>query len=479
MLTVLANMRINNPVRLQHLKDSFNSFSSVSDNWLVNVRGKFREDALIFLRKKLGEKMVEFKLLNDSRGWARNSKDMLKEAKYNYVLVFNEDHLNIAPCENYAGIIREMEAENVDILPYSFWCNGTIRKGFDDLPLKKMQYIDAVQLTQELWKHILKANDSKYYLVSMVSIFKKDFLDGLFDAECKKLPGYFTAIVNKTIYTLNKISNLFRKNKILLVDGKYFDFVNKYFFRYRLINFPKDTPFDLERNGKRSDLLPVKFALPKQELFANIDFDCGFSNYSLIQRGLYQEPTGNHGKLKNNSDEILDEIRKVFSDISEEDVELLVREIINAQKIFLTGAGRVGLAVRGFAMRLGHLGLNSFIIGDTNVPAIKEHDLLLVASGSGETQTVYDLVVIAKNNGARIALITGNKDSRMAKIADSIVIIKAPSKVKPVEGFRSIQPMTTLNEQCLGIFFDSLVLKIMEEINETHETMWARHSNLE
>jgi len=39
--------------------------------------------------------------------------------------------------------------------------------------------------------------------------------------------------------------------------------------------------------------------------------------------------------------------------------------------------------------------------------------------------------------------------------------------------------MTTLNEQSLGIFFDSIVLKLMEKMGESHDTMWGRHSNLE
>jgi hypothetical protein len=48
-------------------------------------------------------------------------------------------------------------------------------------------------------------------------------------------------------------------------------------------------------------------------------------------------------------------------------------------------------------------------------------------------------------------------------LADTIVQIKAPSKTKPVEGFTSIQPMTTLNEQCLWLFFDAMVLEIMQK----------------
>jgi hypothetical protein len=39
--------------------------------------------------------------------------------------------------------------------------------------------------------------------------------------------------------------------------------------------------------------------------------------------------------------------------------------------------------------------------------------------------------------------------------------------------------MTTLNEQSLGLFFDTVVLLLMEKMGESHDTMWARHSNLE
>jgi 6-phospho-3-hexuloisomerase len=104
---------------------------------------------------------------------------------------------------------------------------------------------------------------------------------------------------------------------------------------------------------------------------------------------------------------------------------------------------------------------------------------LLIASGSGETQTIVDLATIAKKNGCTISSITGNPDSRIGKVSDVIVKLSAPSKTKQVSNFVSAQPMTTLNEQCLGIFFDALVLLLMEKMNETHDTMWARHSNLE
>lgn len=183
--------------------------------------------------------------------------------------------------------------------------------------------------------------------------------------------------------------------------------------------------------------------------------------------------------MKEKIKSILAEIELVLLKIDEQQVEIFTDEILAAKRIVVCGAGRVGMAIRGFGMRLGHLGLQAYTLGDSAVPGIGEGDLLIVASGSGETQTIYDLVAIASKNKSKIAAVTGNADSRIAKLADTLVIITAPSKTKAVDNFQSVQPMTTLNEQCLGLFFDATTLKLMDKMGETHDTMWARHSNLE
>ena len=183
--------------------------------------------------------------------------------------------------------------------------------------------------------------------------------------------------------------------------------------------------------------------------------------------------------MKSKIEIILREIKTVLSQIDEKQVEILMDEILKAEKIVVCGAGRVAMAIRGFGMRLGHLGLQAYTLGDSTVPGIGEGDLLIVASGSGETQTIFDLVSIAKKNKSSIVAITGNPESRIGLLADSFVKITAPSKTKAVDNFISVQPMTTLNEQCLGLFFDAVCLKLMERMGETHDTMWARHSNLE
>lgn len=183
--------------------------------------------------------------------------------------------------------------------------------------------------------------------------------------------------------------------------------------------------------------------------------------------------------MRENTKKILNEISIILSKIKEEEVEKLVDEIIKAQKIITIGAGRVGLSARGFAMRLGHLGLLSFTTADTTIPAIGEKDLLIVCSGSGETQAVYDLALIGKNHKVKICAITAKPTSRIGRMADIIINLKSPTKTDKNPTVKSIQPMTTLNEQCLMIFFDCLVLELMERLGETEKTMWQRHSNLE
>ena len=121
--------------------------------------------------------------------------------------------------------------------------------------------------------------------------------------------------------------------------------------------------------------------------------------------------------MQNNIQLILGEIDSVLKQIDESEVKQFIKEIRSAKNIVCTGAGRVGMAIRGFTMRLGHLGFSAYMVGDATVPSVGAGDLLLVASGSGETQTIVDLVTIAKKNGCRIALVTGNPLSRMGQLS--------------------------------------------------------------
>ena len=178
---------------------------------------------------------------------------------------------------------------------------------------------------------------------------------------------------------------------------------------------------------------------------------------------------------------ILTEIDTVFNLLEQDQLNQVASQLAKHKgNIILTGAGRVGYAVKGFSMRLSHLGLKSYFIGDSNVPSIGDGDILFVASGSGETQTIYDIVTIAHSKGAKIICVTSNELSRIGKLAHLKVILSTPSKNnRSCNLVNSVQPMTTLNEQCLLLLLDALVLLLMNIMNETNTSMWNRHSNLE
>lgn len=176
---------------------------------------------------------------------------------------------------------------------------------------------------------------------------------------------------------------------------------------------------------------------------------------------------------------VFKEINSVLSKVKDDDIVLLIENILKSEKVVVVGAGRVGMAAKAFAMRLMHLGINAYTLGDSNLPSIGKEDLLVVCSGSGETQTIYDLTFIAKNSGVKIVAITANVNSRIAKLADHIVEIKAPTKLKKINVIESVQPMTTLMEQSLFLFFDALVLDLMEKLNISSDQMKENHSVLE
>lgn len=148
-------------------------------------------------------------------------------------------------------------------------------------------------------------------------------------------------------------------------------------------------------------------------------------------------------------------------------------------KVICIGAGRVGLAMRGFAMRLGHLGLNAYFLGDTTVPHTGPGDLMLVGSGSGSTASILRVAEVAKEKGLTIGLVTATAHSPLSEIAKAKVVLATPSKNSVNDAQTSVQPMTTLFEQTLSLFLDATVLDLMVKFNETSDTMVMRHNVIE
>lgn len=186
---------------------------------------------------------------------------------------------------------------------------------------------------------------------------------------------------------------------------------------------------------------------------------------------------------------ILDNIRDAEEYLVEEDIANFIEIITTAENIFVTGAGRSGLAAKAFAMRLMHLGLSSYVVGETISPAINAGDCILAISGSGETNTIVTAAKISKKRGAKVLALTSYPESSLGQIADGIIHVKGRTKVevddenylkRQIKGnYTSLTPLGTAFELTSLVFLDGLVSELMEAMGKTEEDLKNRHTVLE
>lgn len=186
---------------------------------------------------------------------------------------------------------------------------------------------------------------------------------------------------------------------------------------------------------------------------------------------------------------ILDNIRDAEEYLVEEDIANFIEIITTADNIFVTGAGRSGLAAKAFAMRLMHLGLSSYVVGETISPAINAGDCILAISGSGETNTIVTAAKISKKRGAKVLALTSYPESSLGQIADGIIHVKGRTKVevddenylkRQIKGnYTSLTPLGTAFELTSLVFLDGLVSELMEAMGKTEEDLKNRHTVLE
>jgi 6-phospho-3-hexuloisomerase len=177
-------------------------------------------------------------------------------------------------------------------------------------------------------------------------------------------------------------------------------------------------------------------------------------------------------------------------DLSQVDrlIDILLKAYNDRRKILVMGAGRSGLVGRAFAMRLLHLGFNSYVLGDTIVPSISRGDVAIAISGSGRTQLILTAAEAAKKVGATVVAITSYPDSPLGVLADLVVWVPGRAKTSRVEDFFARQilgiheplaPLGTLFEDTTAIFLDGVIYALMKKLGVREEDMSLRHANIE
>ncbi len=172
-------------------------------------------------------------------------------------------------------------------------------------------------------------------------------------------------------------------------------------------------------------------------------------------------------------DAIYRELTDIAAALPREEAGALARAGRDAKRVFLGGMGRSGLMMRAFAMRLMQLGVEVHVVGDTTTPSIRKGDLLILGSRYGRSGSLAHYVDIARREGARVAVVTMDKNTPLAKTADLVATIPV------TKGGPSQQPLGTLFEQSLLVYLDAVVLLLKRLLHKTERAMSKRHTNLE
>lgn len=175
----------------------------------------------------------------------------------------------------------------------------------------------------------------------------------------------------------------------------------------------------------------------------------------------------------------LADLEGVMDRIDDGAVDDAVRMIATARHVVVFGGGREGLQIRGFAMRLFHMGRDVAVVGDMTAPALGQGDLFVVTVGPGEISTALALLNVAKTAGAKILVLTAQPRGRAAAFADFVLTIPAQTMADDQGPATSVLPMGSLYEGALFVLFEVMVLKLRDVLGVTPEQMRARHTNLE
>lgn len=143
-------------------------------------------------------------------------------------------------------------------------------------------------------------------------------------------------------------------------------------------------------------------------------------------------------------------------------------------KVVVTGLGKSGLICRKIAATFSSTGTPSLFLhaGDANhgdMGIVKEGDVVLAISNSGETEEILRLIPILKRIGVSLIAITGNHGSSLSRAADVILDTGVAEEACPL----GLSPTTsTTAALALG---DALAVVLLEMKGFKEEDFAMRH----
>ena len=172
---------------------------------------------------------------------------------------------------------------------------------------------------------------------------------------------------------------------------------------------------------------------------------------------------------------IVSKISKILDATNDTYAEEITSMFDGAKRIFISGAGRSKLVGNFLGMRLMHSGYDVSMVGEIVTPSIRRGDLLIIISGSGETEQLIAFTNKAKSVGAKIVLICSKSQSTIGDMADGVFQIGDDNSYSTVKGM----PMGTVFELSTLCFLESVVSHLIWEKEIPEEKMRERHANME
>ncbi|UCG94418.1 MAG: SIS domain-containing protein [Candidatus Aerophobus sp.] len=176
---------------------------------------------------------------------------------------------------------------------------------------------------------------------------------------------------------------------------------------------------------------------------------------------------------------------EISKSLSDTDTRIMEDLLLNARKIYTIGVGHSGLIGKILAMKLMQLGFASYVVGDVTTPGLREGDVVVAISQSGETISVVALSKKAKKLGGKVIAITAFPQSSLGRMAEHIVKIeaKAPGKKFPALSALGDEEHTNLSGALFGInsslFFYGLICDLVLRAKQTPSKIDSRHANIE
>jgi 6-phospho 3-hexuloisomerase len=174
-------------------------------------------------------------------------------------------------------------------------------------------------------------------------------------------------------------------------------------------------------------------------------------------------------------DLLLNKITDILGATDDSYEATLVSMCDDAKRIFITGAGRSKLVGNILGLRLMHSGYETYVQGEVATPSIRDGDLLIVISGSGETTQLVSFANKAKSEGAKVVLICSKSKSTIGDIADQTIQVGNDDSFATTKGM----PMGTMFELSTLIFLEATVSYLIHEKGIEEADMRYRHANME